>query len=522
MSTSFNKPSRPRDWNDDRERIHNTIHAGLNYPTFGTPSYPRSNDPSMAELLQWQAGAPSIADYKSGDRVFLKHADDYELIRTRIKKADHDFITENQDNYLDYWHDDVHKRSPEKFRDPDEAKRIAAARAHLRSSYDEHFGRYPIRSNDAVHDAVYMNYLEKLGRTPQEIAILLRERAGAGGGEPTVAAEPKRQSPVKVQEQGTGNPEPVAHATPARQKVESEAAVIQDSLRPPSSPEDLEKQKRKLAHIWKNSRWGANTTLQTYFGRPAFEAYGRANNQPHAVGAGIFYGQHLHTHNVNPHRIPNQPPTKQIFAGSEQLDRPRTAVISRKPLPEETKVTKDELDANRAFKPTAPEILKRSETPQQHTRVANVRTQAIKEEIARARAGNVLGQSLPARGSQGSEREGDGEETRANGASPIAKPSNQPSPPIARYAPLLVPDISAGGGDPNLAGQNSYPTFAAAKAKDSPQKATSFASTIESDRLVAQDPKNYKNVPWYWLQPIPHAGQSSKDIHRYDHPRWDH
>lgn len=43
----------------------------------------------------------------------------------------------------------------------------------------------------------------------------------------------------------------------------------------------------------------------TYYGKPAFENYGRNNTNP-SVG-GIVYGHHLVSHNVNPHKGDNQP-----------------------------------------------------------------------------------------------------------------------------------------------------------------------------------------------------------------------
>lgn len=119
--------------------------------------------------------------------------------------------------------------------------------------------------------------------------------------------------------------------------------------------------------MWENTRWGPATTIQTYFGKPAFEAYGRANTNPPAVGAGIFYGQHLHTHNLNPQRGPNHPPTRQLYIGAEHAWEERlekrgmpAPTLSRKPLPDEGKMTKEEMEQYKSFKPIEPPKLEKT------------------------------------------------------------------------------------------------------------------------------------------------------------------
>ena len=50
-----------------------------------------------------------------------------------------------------------------------------------------------------------------------------------------------------------------------------------------------------------------DSALTTYFGKPAFHAYGNGNINP--VNAGISTGDNLKTHNINPHSGANQPKT---------------------------------------------------------------------------------------------------------------------------------------------------------------------------------------------------------------------
>jgi hypothetical protein len=51
----------------------------------------------------------------------------------------------------------------------------------------------------------------------------------------------------------------------------------------------------------------SDSALTTYFGKPAFHVYGNGNTNP--VNAGISTGDHLKTHNINPHSGANQPKT---------------------------------------------------------------------------------------------------------------------------------------------------------------------------------------------------------------------
>lgn len=63
------------------------------------------------------------------------------------------------------------------------------------------------------------------------------------------------------------------------------------------------------------TRWLPNSAFQTYFGKPAFESYGMGNINP--TWGGLGYGQYMVSHNVNPHRLPNDPSIKQVTQSAE-------------------------------------------------------------------------------------------------------------------------------------------------------------------------------------------------------------
>lgn len=63
------------------------------------------------------------------------------------------------------------------------------------------------------------------------------------------------------------------------------------------------------------TRWLPNSAFQTYYGKPAFESYGMGNTHP--TWGGLGYGQYMVSHNVNPHRSPNNPMIKQVTQSAE-------------------------------------------------------------------------------------------------------------------------------------------------------------------------------------------------------------
>ena len=56
--------------------------------------------------------------------------------------------------------------------------------------------------------------------------------------------------------------------------------------------------KNRIDNLNSTTRWLADSAFTTYFGKPAFHLYGKANINP-TVG-GEVYGNYMLTHNVNP------------------------------------------------------------------------------------------------------------------------------------------------------------------------------------------------------------------------------
>lgn len=70
----------------------------------------------------------------------------------------------------------------------------------------------------------------------------------------------------------------------------------------------------RLKNFYYTTRWLPNSAFTTYFGKPAFENYGYGNTNP--VYGGLFYGNYMLTHNINPIDGENKPETKQVYSSS--------------------------------------------------------------------------------------------------------------------------------------------------------------------------------------------------------------
>ena len=92
---------------------------------------------------------------------------------------------------------------------------------------------------------------------------------------------------------------------------------------------------KKLKDLKLSSRWLPDSAMTTYFGKPAFHAYGNGNTNP--TYGGSVYGQYMKTFNINPHSGGNRPQTSQIhgrtlLGGTVQVRAPGSKSPKKKPI----------------------------------------------------------------------------------------------------------------------------------------------------------------------------------------------
>ena len=100
----------------------------------------------------------------------------------------------------------------------------------------------------------------------------------------------------------------------------------------------------RLKKFYGTTRWLPNSAFTTYFGKPAFENYGYGNTNP--VYGGLFYGNYMLSHNMNPIDGANHPPEKQVYSSAMMKSVQRKGIRRPSPprkVPEEIRNTPEEL-----------------------------------------------------------------------------------------------------------------------------------------------------------------------------------
>lgn len=69
--------------------------------------------------------------------------------------------------------------------------------------------------------------------------------------------------------------------------------------------------KKRKSEFLNTTRWLPDSSFTTYFGKPAFHAYGKGNVNP--TMGGVNYGHNLLTHNINAECGDNPPLYQQVY-----------------------------------------------------------------------------------------------------------------------------------------------------------------------------------------------------------------
>ena len=107
----------------------------------------------------------------------------------------------------------------------------------------------------------------------------------------------------------------------------------------------------RLKQFYNTTRWLPNSAFTTYFGKPAFENYGYGNTNP--VYGGLFYGNYMLSHNMNPIDGANHPEEKQVYSSAMMKSLQRKGLRRPSPprkVPEEIRNTPEELQEIRTRK----------------------------------------------------------------------------------------------------------------------------------------------------------------------------
>ena len=139
--------------------------------------------------------------------------------------------------------------------------------------------------------------------------------------------------------------------TKSKKKLNQGNMLVAEPIRKTTRKGPSKTQINRLKQFYNTTRWLPNSAFTTYFGKPAFENYGYGNTNP--VYGGLFYGNYMLSHNMNPIDGANHPEEKQVYSSAMMKSVQRKGVRRPSPprkVPEEIRNTPEELQEIRTRK----------------------------------------------------------------------------------------------------------------------------------------------------------------------------
>ena len=136
-----------------------------------------------------------------------------------------------------------------------------------------------------------------------------------------------------------------------KKKLNQGNMLVAEPIRKTTRKGPSKTQINRLKQFYNTTRWLPNSAFTTYFGKPSFENYGYGNTNP--VYGGLFYGNYMLSHNMNPIDGANHPEEKQVYSSAMMKSVQRKGVRRPSPprkVPEEIRNTPEELQEIRTRK----------------------------------------------------------------------------------------------------------------------------------------------------------------------------
>ena len=161
------------------------------------------------------------------------------------------------------------------------------------------------------------------------------------------------QKTTKISKQNKNNPlgDTNVDYDEVKKKLNQGNMLVAEPIRKTTKKGPSKTQINRLKQFYNTTRWLPNSAFTTYFGKPAFENYGYGNTNP--VYGGLFYGNYMLSHNMNPIDGANHPEEKQVYSSAMMKSVQRKGVRRPSPprkVPEEIRNTPEELQEIRTRK----------------------------------------------------------------------------------------------------------------------------------------------------------------------------
>ncbi|CAD8105213.1 unnamed protein product [Paramecium sonneborni] len=346
--------------------------------TFGKKNKPRNEEPNMFDIMKWPREQDEPWDFKK--KILVEREPETKKVTARINHENQHWQTENKDNFrkIEKLKVDDSQIYVQKL-DEKTIKNIAKScecqnnkpqqsnQPQQYSEQDDCNNQYklPLQWNPKQQSAYRDNYQVKDIKDQNELMYQLEQNNKNFKGQYKVShpqsgfyyEESKKEEDDVVsseeEEEEVNDQENDGQVKKMTTKFMKKAKSLD-----PNNPEDAEKLKRRKERIKKfqgETRWIADSAFTTYFGKPAWGPYGYNNIKP-AVG-GIIYGQHLLSHNVQPHRNKNDPYYIQTY---QNALRKGAAVANVEPEPprncrEEDRLNPEQVQSLKSRNPLTPQ-----------------------------------------------------------------------------------------------------------------------------------------------------------------------
>ena len=166
-----------------------------------------------------------------------------------------------------------------------------------------------------------------------------------------------KERPAKKPQKSTKQTKPIplsdtnVNYDEVKKKLNQGNMLVAEPIRKTTRKGPSKTQINRLKQFYNTTRWLPNSAFTTYFGKPAFENYGYGNTNP--VYGGLFYGNYMLSHNMNPIDGANHPEEKQVYSSAMMKSVQRKGVRRPSPprkVPEEIRNTPEELQEIRTRK----------------------------------------------------------------------------------------------------------------------------------------------------------------------------
>ena len=359
---------------------------------------------SRFQILSWEDPKPEPWDFRTSKKEVLASSIANQ-IKYKLNKAGSPWVTETQDQFRKFQY------SPDK-EHPDKKKPVfidlEGDAKHPERRVDVH-GLIEEESVKSYNQAFYADQVNPKFLTETRAAYGMRSldnedevRQYINGQELTKldarkktiqsAAEQKQaeeQQRAEEEEQARIEREQAEAEEERRRREEEEKVIIEKhdykqtksrllqkkvkkarKLDPRYESDRIKRRKDRIKFMNETTRWLPNSAFMTYFGKPAFENYGKGNTNP--VVGGVLYGDYLKTHNVNPHRGPSVPRYKQVFEHAD-FSSTRKPVIQPEPprkCKDDFRLSQKQVEDLKKRNPLMPERFKEQLTSNAHFFIA--------------------------------------------------------------------------------------------------------------------------------------------------------